>query len=169
MSEQYPKIENPEFVDFKKTRVRFFLVREDGVKTVAELMVPENGELGKNEHWDQIVASFDVEEMRKKRDNIERKMRIEYDLNEKKKKSAVENRALQFLFDRKLQFFNQHFVKDLTQEEKSTVRRASNEVFLNLAIQNAIQNYLQRTGKSLLELLDEIEDEQYKKLDEENK
>lgn len=159
---EYPKIESPEFIDIQKTRVRFLLVAENGVKTVAEMRVPAGEALGVSETWDKIVAEFDVAEMKKRRNNIERKMRIERDLAEKKKKSSIENRILQHLFDKKLQFFNYHFVDQLTYEEKSAVRRASDETLLNVAIFNAIYSYTQRTGKPLLELFDEIEDEQYK-------
>lgn len=159
---EYPKIESPEFIDVQKTRVRFLLVAENGIKTVAELKVPDNRELGVNDHWDKIVANFDVEQMAARRNNIERKKMIEQSVLDKKRKAAIENLTLQTLFDKKLQFFNLHFINDLTYEEKSAVRRAPNETFLNIAILIAIQNYTQRTGKPLLELFDEIEDEQYK-------
>jgi hypothetical protein len=104
--------------------------------------------------------------MKKRRDDIEKKIKIEQSLSEKKKRAANDNRILQSLFDKKLKFFNLHFIKDLTPEEKSAIRRASDETFLTIAIVEAVQNYIKRSGKTLLELFDEIEDEEYKKLDE---
>lgn len=163
---EYPKIENPEFVDVQKTRVRFLLVKENGSKTMAELKVPDGEALGVNEHWDRIVNEFDIESMKKRRDDIEKKIKIEQSLSEKKKRAANDNRILQSLFDKKLKFFNLHFIKDLTPEEKSAIRRASDENFLTIAIIEAVQNYIKRSGKTLLELFDEIEDEEYKKLDD---
>lgn len=157
----YPIIKNPEFIDLEKTRVRMILEDESGKQTVAEFKVPEGRESGVNEMWDRIVAEHDVEAMRQRRNELEIRMINEKDRIEKKKRAQVENEILRNLFDTKLYFFNLPFVAELTDEEKSAIRRAPNANLLYIAAVAAFLGYMERTGKSLIDIFDEIEDKEF--------
>jgi hypothetical protein len=160
----YPIIKNPEFVDLQKTFVRMLLVDESGKETLAEFKVPENKEPGINEFWDRIVAEHDVEVMRKKRNDIEAMRIQELQRLEKKKKSQVENEILRQLFDQKLYYFNLPFVSELTDDEKSSIRRAPNLTLLNVAVASVFNSYMSRTGKTIVDIFDEIEDREFEEL-----
>lgn len=160
----YPIIKKADFIDLNKTRVRVLLEDEGGRQTVAELGVPKDRALGQNEIWDRIVSEFDVEEMSKRRNNVERKRAIEKDLAEKKKKATIENDILRNLFNNKLYYFNLPFIDELTDEEKSAIRRAPNVALLNAAVAVALINYTQRTGKTFTDLFDEIEDKEFEEV-----
>lgn len=157
----YPIIKNPEFIDLQKTFVRMTLEDENGKQTVAEFKVPENRQLGINEFWDRIVAEHDVEAMRQRRNEIESRAIAERERLEKKRKAQIENETLRTLFDQKLYFFNLPFVNDLTDEEKSSIRRAPNLTLLQIAAVSSMLTYMQRTGKTLTDIFDEIEDAEF--------
>lgn len=158
---KYPIIKNPEFIDLQKTFVRFLMVDENGKETVAEFKVPENREPGVNEFWDRIVQEFDIEEMRRKRNELETRIVNERERLEKKKLAQVQNEILKNLFDQKLYFFNLPFINELTDEEKSSIRRAPNISLLNMAISTILLNYTQRSGKTLIDIFDMIEDQEF--------
>lgn len=160
----YPIIKNPEFVDLQKTFVRMLLVDESGRETLAEFKVPENKEPGINEFWDRIVVEHDVEVMRKKRNDLEAMRIQEVQRLEKKKKSQIENEILRQLFDQKLYYFNLPFVSELTDDEKSSIRRAPNLTLLNVAVTSVFNSYMSRTGKTIVDIFDEIEDREFEEL-----
>jgi hypothetical protein len=160
----YPIIKNPEFVDLQKTFVRMLLVDESGRETLAEFKVPENKEPGINEFWDRIVAEHDVEVMRKNRNDLEAMKIQEVQRLEKKKKSQIENEILRQLFDQKLYYFNLPFVSELTDDEKSSIRRAPNLTLLNVAVTSVFNSYMSRTGKTIVDIFDEIEDREFEEL-----
>lgn len=160
----YPIIKNPEFVDLQKTFVRMLLVDESGRETLAEFKVPENKEPGINEFWDRIVVEHDVEVMRKKRNDLEAMRIQEVQRLEKKKKSQIENEILRQLFDQKLYYFNLPFVSELTDDEKSSIRRAPNLTLLNVAVTSVFNSYMNRTGKTIVDIFDEIEDREFEEL-----
>lgn len=160
----YPIIKNPEFVDLQKTFVRMLLVDESGRETLAEFKVPENKEPGINEFWDRIVVEHDVEVMRKKRNDLEAMKIQEVQRLEKKKKSQIENEILRQLFDQKLYYFNLPFVSELTDDEKSSIRRAPNLTLLNVAVTSVFNSYMSRTGKTIVDIFDEIEDREFEEL-----
>lgn len=164
----YPIIKNPEFIDRNKTYVRVLLEDETGKTTVAEFKVPENRELGVNEFWDRITQEFDIDEMSKKRDELERKRIIEAERLDKKKKAQVESNILRALFDQKLYFFNLPFIDELSDEEKSAIRRAPNLIMLNIVATSVMINYMQRTGKTFINLFDEIEDKEFEEVNNKN-
>lgn len=157
----YPIIKNPEFIDLQKNFVKMILVDENGKETVAEFKVPENRQSGINEFWDRIVAEHDVEAMRRRRNNIETMRIQEAERLEKKKRASVENELLRRLFDQKLYYFNLPFVNELTDEEKASIRRAPNETLLQIAASTVFMSYMQRTGKSITTIFDEIEDKEF--------
>lgn len=165
----YPIIKNPEFIDLQKTFVRMTLVSEDGKETVAEFKVPENREPGVNEFWDRIVAEHDVEAMRKKRNDREQLRIQELQRLEKKHKARIENDILRQLFDLKLYYFNLPFVNELTDEEKTSIRRAPNISLLNIAVTYVFNSYMSRTGKKITDIFDEIEDKEFEQLVPTNK
>lgn len=165
----YPIIKNPEFIDLQKTFVRMTLVSEDGKETVAEFKVPENREPGVNEFWDRIVAEHDVEAMRKKRNDREQLRIQELQRLEKKHKARIENDILRQLFDLKLYYFNLPFVNELTDEEKTSIRRAPNVGLLNIAVASVFNSYMNRTGKKITDIFDEIEDKEFEQLVTTNK
>lgn len=158
---KYPIIKNPEFIDLQKTFVRFLMVDENGKETVAEFKVPENREPGVNEFWDRIVQEFDIEEMRRRRNELETRIINERERLEKKKLAQVQNEILKNLFDQKLYFFNLPFINELTDEEKSSIRRAPNISLLNIAVSTALLGYTERTGKTLIDVFDMIEDQEF--------
>lgn len=166
---KYPIIKNPEFIDIQKNFVRFLMIDESGKETVAEFKVPENKEPGVNEFWDRIVQEFDIEEMRRKRNELESRIISERERLEKKRKAQVENEILRNLFDQKLYFFNLPFVDELTDEEKSAIRRAPNAALLHIAAAASIMSYMQRTGKTLVNIFDDIEDSEFEAAVEESK
>jgi hypothetical protein len=157
----YPIIKNPEFVDLQKTYVRMILVDENGKETVAEFKVPEGRQAGVNEYWDRIVAEHDVEAMRKRRNDLETLKMQEAERMEKKKRAQIENEILRQLFDQKLYFFNLPFVNELTDEEKSSIRRAPNTNLLFIAAASVFAAYMQRTGKTMVDIFDHIEDKEF--------
>lgn len=158
---KYPIIKNPEFIDIQKNFVRFTMQDESGKETVAEFKVPENREPGLNEFWDRIVQEFDIEEMRRKRNELETRIINERDRIEKKKRAQFQNEILKNLFDQKLYFFNLPFINELTDEEKSSIRRAPNVSLLNIAVATALIGYMQRTEKTLIDIFDAIEDQEF--------
>lgn len=157
----YPIIKNPEFIDLEKTFVRMTLVAEDGKETVAEFKVPPNRESGVNEFWDRIVAEHDIEEMRKRRNDLELIKIQEAQRIEKKKRAQIETEMLRQLFDQKLYYFNLPFINELTDEEKASIRRAPNMNLLFIAATNVFASYMQRTGKNMVDIFDNIEDKEF--------
>lgn len=157
----YPIIKNPEFIDLQKNFVRMTLVAEDGKETVAEFKVPPNREPGVNEFWDRIVAEHDIEAMRKRRNDLETMRIQEAERMEKKKRAQIENELLRQLFDQKLYYFNLPFVNDLTDEEKASIRRAPTINLLFIAASLVFASYMQRTGKTMTEIFDDIEDKEF--------
>lgn len=152
------KIENPVFVDLEKTVVRFTMVYENGTKTVAELKVPRNREKGINPHWDRILEEFDVEKMRKDRNDLETQRRQINDFNHKKRKAAIENDKLSNLFNSKIKLFDLPFVAEATSEMKSSIRRAPNEMMLNLVLLQLVNDYMTKNEMNFLDLFDLIDE-----------
>lgn len=157
------KIESPIFVDLEKTVVRFTMVYENGTKSVAELKVPKNRERGVNPHWDRILEEFDVEKMRKDRNDLEIRNRQIQDFSNKKRKAAIENEKLSNLFNNKIKLFDLPFVSEATSEMKSSIRRAPNEMLLNLVLLQLVNDYMQKNEMSFLDLFDIIDEAEEKK------
>jgi len=157
----YPIIKNPEFIDLQKHFVRMTLVDENGKETVAEFKVPEGRQAGLNEFWDRIVAEHDVQAMRRRRNDLETARLQEAERIEKKKRAQIENEVLRQLFDQKLYFFNLPFINELTDEEKSSIRRAPNTNLLFIAAATVFASYMQRTGKTMIDIFENIEDKEF--------
>lgn len=151
-------IKNPEYVDLQKTRVKFTLVSESGIESVAELTVPPNKERGVNKYWDRIMDEFDIEEMRQRRNSLEtERMRAE-DHRREKIKNDVEVNRLRQLFDAKAKVFELPFVKDADVETKAAIRRAPTAEVLNFIVSDITKKYLDENNMTYTDYLDYLED-----------
>lgn len=159
----YPIIKRPEFIDLEKSRVRMILVAENGVETNAEIDVPKNRERGVSELWDRIMDEHDVEAMRKARNDLETRRRRDAEFQDKKRKAAIQNDILKQLFDAKTRAFELPFVQNATPQNKAAVRRAPSVHMLNMVLAVLCTEYMKDTGKSFIDIFDEIEDLQFAK------
>lgn len=158
----YPLIKDPEFIDIQKTRVRFKLVNENGVTSTAELRVPDGWARGVNQYWDRILDEFDVEKMRRARNDLENKRKRQEEFERKKKAAAFENDKLKQLFDNKMKAFEMPFIASASDEIKSAVRRAPNQLILNSIIHDQMMKYMGEhnfTFTQLFDHLDELEEQ----------
>jgi len=154
------KIENVEFANDEYTRVRFVIVNDDkGTRQLAELRVPENYETGVNKYWDLILDQCDIETLKQERlDKIEKHREI-ISREKEKRESAKEAQELKKLFDLKSSYMKLPFVQ--TEEDKSTIRKAPNEMTLNFIVQKMMDEYLEQNKMDSDEFFDEIEDAMY--------
>jgi len=158
MSDEH--IEDVEFASNDYSRVRFVIVNEEKSKRqLAELRVPENYEAGVNKYWDMILDQCDIESLKQDRlDKLEKhKERISRE--KENQESAKEARELKELFDLKSSYIKLPFVQ--TEEDKSTIRKAPNEMILNFIIQKMMDDYLEQNKMDSDEFFDEIEDAMY--------
>lgn len=158
MTTTYPILKNPEYVDLQKTTVRVRLVYENGSESIAQFKVPTDKARGVNEYWDRILDEFDIEQMRKARNDAEIMRRRDIEFNDKKRKASIQSEALRQLFDRKMGIFNQPFMTNASKEDKAAVRRAPNDVLLNAVATTIVQKYIQDNGMSFVDLFDLIDD-----------
>lgn len=157
-----PKLENPHYIDLEKTQVGVTLVYDNGVKQSAVFKVPPKGEKGINPYWDRILEEFDEKKMRKARNDLELKRIEQQEFRNKKEKASRESMVMRALFDMKIKAFELPFIKKATNEEKAAVRRAPNQMLLNIVITSLAIKYLQSNNISFIDFfdeLDEIEDE----------
>lgn len=151
-------IKNPEYVDLKKTKVRFTLVSDTGVESVAELTVPQNKQRGVNKYWDRIMDEFDIEEMRNRRNILEtERMRAEQHRKEKIK-NEVEINRLRHLFDAKARIFELPFIKESDIETKAAIRRAPTIEVLNFIVSDITKKYIKENNMTYNDYLDYLED-----------
>lgn len=154
----YPIIKNPEYVDLEKTTVKLTLVDEKGTESVAEFKVPENKTRGVNVLWDRVMDEFDIEKMRRERNNKEVRQIQEREFQEKKKKAAIESEKLRLLFETKMKVFNLPFIAQASDKDKAAVRRAPDITMLNIITAYLAQKYIADKQITFLDLLDEIDD-----------
>lgn len=152
------EIKEPEFVDLQKTRMRFKVVQENGLVTTAELAVPANFARGENAYFDKILDNFDIQTLRKARNDLEIRRRREAEFLDKKKKSAIENEKLRRLFDLKMKAFDMFFIAEADTETKAALRRAPDEYMINAIVQSQIQKYITDNNMTYGDLIDKIED-----------
>ncbi len=158
----FPLIKEPEFIDIQKTRVRFKLVTENGVTSTAELKVPDNWARGVNPYWDRILDEFDVEQMRKARNDLENRRKRQEEFEKKKRAAAVENEKLKQLFDNKMKAFEMPFISGAPDDIKSAIRRAPNQLILNSIIHNQMMEFMNEKGftfTQLFDYMDELEEQ----------
>lgn len=157
-------IRNPEFVDLQKSKVRFQLVSDDGVISTAELVVPKDQARGVNPYWDRILDEFDIEKMRKERNDKELRRINEARFAEKKKLTAIENNKLKELFDKKMKAFELPFVESASDTVKSAIRRAPDVFILNSIIHETLVKYMEEKNLDFSQLIDHLDDIQDAKL-----
>lgn len=160
------KILEPEFIDLEKTRVRFKLVSDNGNVSVAEFIVPPNRARGVNEYWDRIMDEFDVEKMRKDRNDKELKARRQREADEKKKVAAQENARLRGLFEKKMKAFELPYIENAPNEVKSAIRRAPSEQFLDAVLTDQMLKFIKDNNMSYVDYLDYLEDIEDKKAEQ---
>jgi len=156
------KIKNPEYVDLEKTRVRFKLIQESGIESVAELTVPKGKQRGLNKYWDRIMDEFDIEEMRRKRNEIEAEARMKRKHEEEKRRNEGKMVSLRELFDAKTKAFELPYIQDLDTETKSAIRRAPNLEVLNFILNDITKKFMEENNMEYndhLDYLDDLEEE----------
>ena len=154
----YPIIKEPEYIDLEKTRVKFKLINENGVITNAELTVPPNRERGINTFWDRIMDEFDIEKMRKDRNDLESRKRRDQDFDRRKRQAAEENAKLKVLFDAKMKAFELPYIAEAPSEVKSAIRRAPTVTFVDAIVGKQMIDYMNEKNMSFLELLDHLDE-----------
>jgi|688.fasta_scaffold08783_15 hypothetical protein len=156
------KILNPEYVDLEKTRVRFKIIREDGIESVAELTVPNNKRKGVNKYWDRIVDEFDIEEMRQKRNRIEAEQRNHKKHADEKRRTQEKVIELKTLFNEKTKVLELPFIRDAGTDIKSAIRRAPTKAVLDFIVTDITRKFMENQGmdyNDYLDYLDDLEEE----------
>lgn len=161
MTTTYPILKDPEFIDLQKTTVRVKLVNENGTESIAQLKVPADQARGVNQIWDRILDEFDVEVMRKARNDLEVRRRKEAEFQDKKRKASIQSDILRQLFDKKMSVFNFPFMTDAAKEDKAAIRRAPNDILLMAVATSIVQKYLQENNMTFVDLFDLIDDAEY--------
>lgn len=152
------KILNPEYVDLEKTRVRFKIVQENGLESVAELTVPKGKQRGVNKYWDLIMDNFDIEEMRKKRNDLETEKRRAQRHRDEKRKNSDKVMALRVLFNAKAKAFELPFIADADSDTKSAIRRAPNMETLYFIINEVTKKFMEENDMDFNDYLDYLDD-----------
>lgn len=151
-------IKNPQFIDVEKTRVRFELINDDGVASVAELAVPPKMARGVNPFWDRILDEFDVEKMRRERNDMETRRKRQQEFDRKKRLAAEENTKLKILFDAKMKAFELPFINEAEPTIKTAVRRAPDLQMLNCIIYYQMQKYMTDNNMNFIDIIDKLDE-----------
>lgn len=162
------KVIEPEFIDLEKTRIKFKIQTDSGGIQVAEIVVPKDGERGINQYWDQILDNYDIQELRKKRNEKEILERRQREMKDKQRKANEENERLRRLFNKKMKAFDMPFIKDASSEIRSAIRRAPDMEILDLFLYDITINFMKQNNMSYvdyLDYLDDLEDEKQAKKD----
>ena len=138
------------------------LVNEDGSTEKISFSIPDEDKVGVNEYFDYIVENYHLEEIRAQyeselkihRDNQRREKE-----HEQRKKEAVE---LKQLFDTKAQMFELPFIKEASQDIRSALRRAPNQITLNLIAYVAFEKYLEDKKMDCVGYLDYLDELSFK-------
>lgn len=158
VSDDY-KLLDPEFVDLEKTTIRFKIVR-DGITTVAELKVPANRERGVNPYWDRIMDEHDVDELRRRRNELENRRRKQAEFEQKKREGKMENDRLVDLFNKKMKLFNLPVIANADDDTKAAIRRSPNTEFLNFVYYESLRKHMQDNNWTIAQLLDYLEEQE---------
>ena len=156
------KILNPEYVDLEKTRVRFKIVYENGIESIAELTVPNNKKRGVNKYWDRIMDEYDIEEMRQRRNRIETELINQKKHSEEKRKTQEKVLALKTLFNEKTKVLELPFIRDADTDVKSAIRRAPTKAVLDFIVMDLTKKFMTDRGmdyNDYLDYLDDLEEE----------
>lgn len=160
------KILDPHFVDLQKTVVRFKLVNDNGVTSTADLNVPQDFKRGVNKYWDYILDNFDVNEMRKRRNDEETRKKKERELADKKRKAHEENIRLRNLFNKKMKAFELPFIESASNDIKSAIRRAPDDDVLSFILHQITVEFMKENDMDYIDYLDYLDDLEDKKAEE---
>lgn len=152
------KILDPEYVDLEKTRVRFKLIQESGIESIAELTVPNNKKRGVNKYWDRIMDEFDIEKMRQKRNALESEKIKHSRHKEEKKKTEDKVLSLRLLFNKKTKVLEIPFIRDSDSETKSAIRRAPSIEILDFIVAELTKKFISENNMSFNDYLDYLDD-----------
>lgn len=157
------KVIEPEFIDLEKTRVKFKIVSENGITSNAELMVPKDQAKGENPYWDQILENFDVQEMRRRRNEKETLVRKQKEAEDKKRKAHEENIRLTKLFNKKMEAFNLPYINEGASELKAAIRRSPTSQVLDIILTGAALDFMKENNMTYIDYLDYLDDLEDKK------
>lgn len=134
------------------------VVKKDDSVSKITFTIPSNDETGVNEYFDYIVSNYHLSEIRatyEKELKEHRNRQRHEQLTEQRKR---ESKELALLFDTKAQLFELQFVKDSAQQLRSAIRRAPDQVTLNLIVNHAFDKYLQSKNMSCNDYLDYLDE-----------
>lgn len=151
-------IKNPHFIDVEKTKVRFELINDNGVTSVAELAVPPKMARGVNEFWDRILDEFDVEKMRRERNEQETRRKRQEEFDRKKRQAAEENTKLKILFDAKMKAFELPFIAEAPDNIKTAIRRSPDLTMLNCIIYSQMSKYMSDNNLTFVDIFDKLDE-----------
>ena len=120
--------------------------------------MPKDFARGENAYFDKILDDFDIQLLRKSRNDMEVRRRREVEFNEKKRKSNAENEKLRRLFDLKMKAFDLVFVNEADDETKAALRRAPDEYFINAIVNAQMLKYMADNNLNFSGLIDKLED-----------
>ena len=146
-----PRLLNPSLLECD-------LVNLDGSISKISFPIPPEEKTGINEYFDYIVANYHLDEIRATYESelkAHRDRQRHQQLIDQRKKEA---QALSQLFDTKAQLFDMPFVKDSSQDLRSAIRRAPDQITLNLIVSHAFEKYLQIKDMSCSDYLDYLDE-----------
>lgn len=146
-----PRLLNPSLMECD-------LVKHDGSVSKISFAIPTGEKAGVNKYFDYIQLNYHIDEIKATYESElkeHRNRQRHQQLAEQRKK---ESRELAQLFDTKAQLFEMQFIKDSTQQLRSAIRRAPDQVTLNLIVNHAFNKYLQAKDMSCNDYLDYIDE-----------
>jgi len=146
-----PRLLNPSLLECD-------LVKLDGSVSKISFEIPQDEKAGINKYFDYIVSNYHLEEIKATYES-ELKAHRDRQRHEKLvKQRQKEAKELSQLFDTKAQLFDMPFVRDSAQEIRSAIRRAPDQVTLNLIVSHAFEKYLQSNNMSCNDYLDYLDE-----------
>lgn len=160
------KVLEPEFIDIQKTKIKFKIEADDGRISTAELTVPKDGAKGVNKYWDMILENYDINVLRKRRNEKEVLIQRRKEMEDKQRKANAENQRLRILFDKKMAAFQLPFIKESDPEIRSAIRRAPTSDILDMFLIDYTLKFMKDNNMSYVDYLDYLDDIEDKKQEE---
>ena len=134
------------------------VVSNDGSVSKISFAIPENEEIGVNPYFDYILSNYHLSEIRATYEAELKEHRNRQRHNQLAEQRQKEAKELAQLFDAKAHLFDMPFVKESSQQFRSAIRRAPDQVTLNLIVNQAFNEYLQSKDMSCNDYLDYIDE-----------
>lgn len=150
------KIKNPEYVNDAKISVMFDLVKNDKLHK-CQFSIPKDDD-PKNEYWEIIKEEYGIEYLDKVLEEHIKKAKEREEWESNKREVEKEAAELRELFHKKSQVFKIPFIKQLSFEKKSLIRRAQDVYTLNLIYQKYCQEYMDQNSMDLEAFIEYLED-----------